>query len=84
MLFLQNKKFNRVEGARNLLAELDSVKSTWLSYVLTSDESWFFHDNPHQAKCASCRDEARRDRDKHSPKRRHSLWSSGPSQGSPM
>ena len=45
-------------GARNLLAEPDSVKSPGLSYVLTSDESWFFHDNPQQAKWASCRDEA--------------------------
>ena len=37
----------------DLLKELNSMRPTGMAYLLTSDESWFFHDNPHQAKWAT-------------------------------
>jgi len=52
------QKIVRETVAQDLLAELDSMRPIGLSYVLTSDESWFCHDNPHQAKWALSRDEA--------------------------
>jgi hypothetical protein len=53
----EEQKGKRVQDCRVLVDELGRLGPTGLSYVLTSDESWFCHDNPHQAKWAHCRDD---------------------------
>jgi histone-lysine N-methyltransferase SETMAR len=52
------QKDARVKGAKTLLAELQRVTSRGLAYIVTEDESWFSHYNPHQAKWARTRSEA--------------------------
>ena len=52
------QKSNRVRICSELLEELKKLTPTGRSYLITSDESWFFHDNPHYAKWASHTKEA--------------------------
>ena len=54
----QAQKAIRVAKARDLLDNINSLSSTGLSYLLTSDESWFMHSNPHSSAWSTSRDAA--------------------------
>lgn len=51
------QKATRVDGARALLAHLRQRGARGVSTVLTSDESWFNHDNPHAAMWCETRED---------------------------
>ena len=52
------QKAERVRIARDLLATLEGMKRGDIAYLLTSDESWFLHYNPHPARWATSSEEA--------------------------
>jgi len=52
------QKAKRVDVSAGLLAILDRMSRTGLAYLLTSDESWFMHHNPHSARWATSATEA--------------------------
>ena len=52
------QKQRRVEGAGVLLSCLEGFGSRGLATFFTADESWFKHDNPHDAMWSRTRDEA--------------------------
>jgi hypothetical protein len=55
--FSAGQKSERVSYSRQLLAIVEQQQSMDFEYVITSDESWFYFDNPLDAAWAASRDE---------------------------